>query len=49
MKCKKCNSEMELIDENGILNYWVYACSNDNCDSIATIDDRYDEIFWNEE
>lgn len=49
MRCEKCNSEMVLIDSNEILGYWVYACSNEDCDSVATIDDRYDEIEWSEE
>lgn len=49
MNCKKCNSEMYLMDGNDILNYWEYACSNDDCPTYATIDDRYDEIFWDEE
>lgn len=49
MKCKKCNCQMELIDSNEILGYWVYACSNEGCDYIATIDDRFDEVEWDEE
>jgi ssDNA-binding Zn-finger/Zn-ribbon topoisomerase 1 len=49
MNCKKCNSEMDLIDSNEILGYWIYACSNEECDCIANIDDKNDFIEWEEE
>lgn len=49
MKCKKCNSKMDLMESDNILGYWSYVCSDEKCDCIATIDDRNDYIEWSEE
>lgn len=35
--CKYCRSEMDLLDEDYILGYRLYGCSNDECQSTYTI------------
>ena len=49
MQCKKCGSEMELIESDDVLGIWEYVCTNDNCNIRAIIDDRYDYIQWEED
>ena len=49
MQCKKCGSEMELIESDNVLGIWEYVCTNDNCNIRAIIDDRYDYIRWEED
>ena len=49
MLCKKCNSEMDLMDSDNILGCYEYVCSNEDCDCIATIEERNDYIEWSEQ
>ena len=36
-KCKYCESEMDLLDEDDILGYRQYGCSNEKCQATYTI------------
>mgnify|MGYP003478808450 CR=1 FL=1 len=35
--CKYCESEMDLLDEDDILGYRQYGCSNEKCQATYTI------------
>ena len=45
MKCKYCNSEMDLMES--VVNYFHYICMNDNCRATLTTDEGYDD-YWEE-
>ena len=47
VKCKNCGSEMDLIDEDDVLGFKEYLCSNEDCNTIYTIlGHQYDEGKW---
>lgn len=47
MKCKDCGNEMDLIEEDDILGFREYSCSNEECNVVYTIlGHQYDEGVW---